>query len=60
MIEVWPWTAILTPGYLSIGCQRHTLDEWLAMSDEEIAALDDRAAEVSVKFRAAILAAKGE
>jgi len=60
MVEAGPWTAILTPGYLSIGCQRRTWDEWLAMSDEEIASLDDMAAEVSVKFRAAILAAKGE
>ena len=37
IITCAPWVTYITRGHIRIGCQSHTLDEWQAFSDEEIA-----------------------
>lgn len=40
IIITWSnWPTYITPGQIRIGCQSHTLDEWRAFTDEQIAAM---------------------
>lgn len=34
------WAAYITNTHISIGCQRHTIDEWFSFSDSSIAKMD--------------------
>jgi hypothetical protein len=45
-IDTWPVAWIMSPegvATVQIGCQRHTLAEWAAFSDETIGSMDSRA-----------------
>jgi hypothetical protein len=39
------WTAYIQPDSIRIGCECHTVDEWMAFTDEEISATDKTALE---------------
>jgi len=37
------WFVLVTPEYMTIGCQRHTHDEWAAFDDAKIQGMEPRA-----------------
>jgi uncharacterized protein YjbI with pentapeptide repeats len=37
------WEITITDGYLTIGCQRHTHDQWAQFSDDEISQMESNA-----------------
>jgi len=37
------WFVLVTPEYMTIGCQRHTHDEWAAFDDDQIQKMEHRA-----------------
>lgn len=37
------WTCYIQSDHIRIGCQYHSVEAWLRMSDEEIATMDSRA-----------------
>ena len=39
------WDILITEGYMTIGCQRHTHAEWEAFDDEAVAKMESRASE---------------
>ena len=39
------WHILITSQYLTIGCQRHTHEEWEKFTDDEIAKMESRASE---------------
>jgi hypothetical protein len=39
------WPILITSQYLTIGCQRHTHEEWEKFTDDEIAKMESRASE---------------
>ena len=39
------WDTLITEGYMTIGCQRHTHAEWEAFTDEAISNMESRASE---------------
>ena len=39
------WTIQITKNYIKIGCQSHTLDDWVDFDDDEISKMHDNALE---------------
>ena len=39
------WDILITEGYMTIGCQRHTHAEWEAFDDEAVAKMESRVSE---------------
>jgi hypothetical protein len=60
LLRCGPWVAVITPGYLRIGCQRHTHAQWLAFTDEEIAQMDSAAAETAKAMREVLVRLLGK
>jgi hypothetical protein len=52
-----PWMAIITDNHVSIGCQTHTIKQWLAFSPKNIANMDSDAISYMDAMKTAILAA---
>ena len=50
------YTAYVTIDSIAIGCQRHTLEQWLSFSDAELAHFSEDAVESAKKHRSAIAA----
>lgn len=50
------WPVLITDGYMRIGCQRHTHDEWRAFDNSVIAAMEPRAADFWGRWGAVLLA----
>jgi uncharacterized protein YjbI with pentapeptide repeats len=50
------WSALITDGYLRIGCQRHTHAEWAEFDDEQIEDMSDNAPEFWAQWKAPLLA----
>ncbi len=50
------WPILITKGYMRIGCQRHTHEEWATFDDDNIASMESRAHEFWVKWKASLLA----
>jgi hypothetical protein len=50
------WWTMVTDGYLTIGCQRHTHAEWAAFDDAEIAAMDRQALRFWRQWKGPLLA----
>ena len=50
------WQVTITHGYMSIGCQRHTHDEWTSFDDDRISAMEDRALAFWREWKAPLMA----
>ena len=50
------WPVLITNGYMRIGCQRHTHEEWRAFDNSVIAAMESRAADFWGRWGAVLLA----
>jgi uncharacterized protein YjbI with pentapeptide repeats len=51
------WFVLITQQYMSIGCQRHTHEEWAAFTDDDISEMHDNALEFWKANREFLLAA---
>ena len=51
-----PWEITVYPADVSIGCERQTTDEWSALSDDEISAMDDGALAWWAEWKSIIIA----
>ena len=45
------WTIVYTSTHIQIGCQNHTIDEWMNFSDAKINRMDNRALEFWIKWK---------
>ena len=50
------WSVLITGRYLRIGCQRHTHEEWVQFSDDQINQMDRGALKFWRKWKTALLA----
>jgi len=50
------WPVLITDGYMRIGCQLHTHEEWRAFDNSVIAAMESRAADFWGRWGAVLLA----
>ena len=50
------WGVLITDGYLTIGCQRYTHDDWAAFSDADIVKMDRQALRFWRQWREPLLA----
>jgi uncharacterized protein YjbI with pentapeptide repeats len=50
------WPILITDGYMRIGCQRHSHDEWAAFSDKQISAMASTASDFWSVWREPLLA----
>ena len=50
------WPVLITEGYMRIGCQRHTHEEWRSFDDAAIAEMEPRAADFWGRWGQALLA----
>ena len=50
------WTCYIQPDHIRIGCQYHTVNEWIAFTEDQISAMDSRALVWWRKWKPAILA----
>jgi len=50
------WFVLVTPEYMTIGCQRHTHDDWAAFDDYQIQKMEHRALGFWQENKAALLA----
>ena len=51
------WFVLITQQYMSIGCQRHTHEEWAAFTDDDISEMHDNSLEFWKANREFLLAA---
>ena len=50
------WEVVITNGFMSIGCQRHSHGEWSSFDDITITAMESRALEFWTKHKSTLLA----
>jgi len=56
-LQLGPWLVYIKGGYMSIGCERHKVDDWREFSNKRIAAMDACALEFWQQHRNWLLAA---
>lgn len=49
------WSVFITEGYMRIGCQRHTHEEWKSFNDHQISKMDDNALEFWNRYSVVLL-----